>query len=367
MQTFSFRDSIRTVMIRALMIAMAVFFSVDVCLAQDSLLVVSSASRSARWIRYTDVSNSLYRYLSGQAFERLERRAEAVAKLKTADQWRKRQAEIRMTLNDIVGPFPEKTPLNARVTCIVRKDGFRVEKIVYESMPGYYVTSALFVPNDLKGKAPAILFCIGHSDAAFRRPLYQHVALNLVRKGFVVLAIDPVGQGERLQYYDPEAGESRIGGSTLEHSYPAAQCFLSGKSIARYFIWDGIRGIDYLLSREEVDPDRIGCHGLSGGGTQSSYIAAFRRACQGCRPGGLHYDSHTAPGIHRPSGRRTEHVPRHRQGNRPCRSSRRPRAETGIDRRDNEGFFQHSGIAGNVRGTLRDVCRPGCGGQSRHG
>ena len=162
---------------------------------EDSLLVVSSASRSNRWIRFTDAENSLYRYLSGQVFECLGKRAEDVAKLKTADQWRARQSELRAAFDDIVGPFPEKTPLNSRVTGIVRKDGYRVEKVVYESMPGYHVTAALFVPDGLKGKSPAVLFCIGHSGAAFRRPLYQHVALNLVKKGFVVLAIDPVGQG----------------------------------------------------------------------------------------------------------------------------------------------------------------------------
>ncbi len=94
-------------------------------------------------------------------------------------------------------------------------------------------------------------------------------------KGFIVLAIDPIGQGERLQYFDPVKGESTIGSSTLEHSYPSVQVFLIGKSVARYFIWDGIRGIDYLLSRKEVDPKRIGVHGLSGGGTQTAYISAL--------------------------------------------------------------------------------------------
>ena len=83
------------------------------------------------------------------------------------------------------------------------------------------------------------------------------------------------GQGERLQYFDPEEGKSRVGGSTSEHSYVGAQCFIAGNSIARHMIWDGIRGIDYLLTRDEVDPERIGLTGLSGGGTLTSYIGAF--------------------------------------------------------------------------------------------
>ena len=116
--------------------------------------------------------------------------------------------------------------------------------------------------------------------------MYQQPLLNLVKKGFIVLAIDPIGQGERLQYFDPVKGESTIGSSTLEHSYPSVQVFLIGKSVARYFIWDGIRGIDYLVSRKEVDPKRIGVHGLSGGGTQTAYISALDERVVASAPAG---------------------------------------------------------------------------------
>jgi cephalosporin-C deacetylase-like acetyl esterase len=157
---------------------------------------------------------------------------------------------------------------------VLKRDGYRVEKLIYESMPGYFVTAALFIPNKIRGKAPAILNAIGHSTQSFRRDIYQHVIINLVKKGFIVLTYDQIGQGERLQYYDVEIGESRFG-STTEHSYPGAQCFISGYSPAKYFIWDGIRGIDYLLTRKEVDPERIGMTGLSGGGTSTAFIAAI--------------------------------------------------------------------------------------------
>ena len=79
----------------------------------------------------------------------------------------------------------------------------------------------------------------------------------------------------RLQYFDPQKNKSVVGCSTTEHSHAGIQCFLTGRSIARYFTWDGIRAIDYLLTRPEVDPNRIGVTGLSGGGTQSSYIGAI--------------------------------------------------------------------------------------------
>ena len=168
----------------------------------------------------------------------------------------------------------------------IRKNGYRVENIIYESLPGFYVTASLFIPSNIRKPAPAILFCSGHSSGAYRLPFYQLPLLNLVKKGFIVLAIDPVGQGERLQYFDPEKGESAIGGSTNEHSYPSAQVFLNGRSIARYFLWDGIRGIDYLVSRKEVDGQRIGVHGLSGGGTQTAYISALDERVGASAPAG---------------------------------------------------------------------------------
>ena len=174
----------------------------------------------------------------------------------------------------LLGPFPEKTPLNIRVTGVIQKEGYRVEKLIFESQPNYYVTAAIFIPENLEGKAPAILNPIGHSTMSFRRDIYQHTIINLVKKGFIVLTYDPIGQGERLQYYEKESGKSRFS-STHEHSYPGAQCFLSGYSPAKYFIWDGIRGIDVLLSRKEVDPDRIGITGISGGGTLTAFIAAI--------------------------------------------------------------------------------------------
>ncbi len=228
-----------------------------------------------RWMRWTDASNSLYHHLMDQAIQLLDERAARVATLKTEGQWLKRQEEVRQTLMEIVGPFPEKTPLNPRIVDVLHKNGYRVEKLVYESQPDYYVTACLFVPDDLNGKTPAILNPIGHSGESFRRPIYQDVILNLVKKGFIVLTYDPISQGERLQYFDPEEGKSRVGGSTSEHSYVGAQCFIAGNSIARHMIWDGIRGIDYLLTRDEVDPERIGLTGLSGGGTLTSYIGAF--------------------------------------------------------------------------------------------
>ncbi|UCD51235.1 MAG: acetylxylan esterase, partial [Phycisphaerales bacterium] len=228
-----------------------------------------------RWIEWSDGGAMLLKHLNAEAFRHLNERDRVVASLRSATNWKRRKRETYEKLTDIVGPFPERTPLNPIITGVVNGEGYRVEKIVFESMPQYYVTAALFIPNETTKKRPAILNVIGHSTASFRRETYQVVILNLVKKGFIVLAMDPYGQGERIDYFDPEKGKSTVGGSTAIHSYVGNQMFLTGVSPGRYFIWDGIRAIDYLLTRQEVDPERIGVTGLSGGGTQTTYISVF--------------------------------------------------------------------------------------------
>jgi dienelactone hydrolase len=227
-----------------------------------------------RWIEWTDGKNMLVHHLNKQAFDYLDIRDKEIAGLKTKEDWVNRQKKMKDILIKTVGPFPEKTPLNSKVTGVVKKDGYKIEKIIYESMPGFYVTSCLYIPEG-RGEKPAILFVSGHTQESFRHEAYQTMILNFVKKGFIVFAIDPISQGERIQLYNPEKNSSLIGPTTREHGYLGNQTLISGVSLARYFIWDGIRAIDYLMTRKEVDPERIGVTGQSGGGTQASYIFAF--------------------------------------------------------------------------------------------
>ncbi|GAA4312402.1 alpha/beta hydrolase family protein [Compostibacter hankyongensis] len=248
------------------------------CKGQDAYAVLQG------WNRYSDARNALYHDMAEQAYDQLEERERRIAQLHSLSDWQQRQKAVKKTLMDMVGPFPGKTPLNVKITKTVKKEDYTVEDIIYESEPGFYVTSSLFIPRGLKGKAPAVIYCSGHTDKGYRDAVYQHVILNLVKKGFIVFAFDPVGQGERLQYYDKDSGRSVVGGPTHQHSYPGAQAFITGSSLARYMIWDGIRAVDYLLTRREVDPDRIGITGRSGGGTQSAYIAAFDERIHAAAP-----------------------------------------------------------------------------------
>jgi dienelactone hydrolase len=228
-----------------------------------------------QWIRWNNGGSLLINHLIDQAFGYYAKRDVDIARLKTKEDWEQRQRHVGAKLMEIVGPFPEKSPLKAVVRGIVKKDDYHVEKIIYESFPGFYVTGSLFIPSRIKGRAPAILNVIGHEQESYKEELDQVIILNLVKKGMVVFAIDPIGQGEHVQYFEPEINFSSIGYSVIEHCYFGNQCFLSGVSPARYFIWDGIRAIDYLLTRKEVDPARIGVTGFSGGGTVTSYLGAF--------------------------------------------------------------------------------------------
>jgi hypothetical protein len=261
-------------LIISLIISVVFLFTVSVrnSNSQSELDVVKN-----NWLQFSDVQNSLYHHLASQAYLLLEKREQKVAGLKTLSEWQDYQKSIRETMIRIVGPFPEKTPLNAKTIRIIDKKEYRIEHIIFESQPSFYVTSSLFIPSGLKknNKAPAIVYCSGHSNDGYRNSVYQRVILNLVKKGFIVFAFDPIGQGERSEYWDPAKGISFLGGPTKEHSYSGTQAFIAGSSEARYMIWDGIRAVDYLLSRKEADPARIGITGRSGGGTQSAYIAAF--------------------------------------------------------------------------------------------
>ena len=215
----------------------------------------------------------LLQELNALAQQQLERRALAIAAIRDLPGAAKRQAEVRQRVLTLIGGLPDyHGALNAKVTRTTRRDGFSIDNVRFESLPGYYVTANLYRP-DLPGKHPAILMSMGHWESG--KAAGQLLSTHLARKGFVVLAYDPVGQGERQQAYDARVGRSLLGGATDQHFTNGPAAILMGQSVARYFIHDGMRAIDYLVSRPEVDPERIGATGCSGGGTQTTYIAAL--------------------------------------------------------------------------------------------
>src|SRR3954469_7563862 len=211
--------------------------------------------------------------LNAIAQGQLRARAKEVAAVHDTATAQARQKQVRERILSLIGGLPEyRGPLNARVTKTTRRDGFIIDHVLFESLPQYYVTANVYRPKGA-GRHPAVLMSMGHWESG--KAAGQLLSSNLARKGFVVLAYDPVGQGERQQAYDPRIGRSLIGGPTEQHFSNGAAAILMGQSVARYFIHDGMRAIDYLVSRSEVDPDRIGATGCSGGGTQTTYISAL--------------------------------------------------------------------------------------------
>jgi dienelactone hydrolase len=220
-----------------------------------------------------DAPGDLLRWMDRIAQSQLDAREKRIESIRTPDVARARQREVRAKVLQLIGGLPDYDgPLNARITGRIAGDGFTVEKVVFDSLPRFVVTGNLYVPAS-PGRHAGVLFPLGHWDQG--KPAAQLIASNLARKGFVVLAYDPVGQGERQQAYDARMGRSLAGGSVEQHLLNGAQSLLVGESFARYRIWDAKRALDYLVSRPEVDPERIGCTGCSGGGTVATYISAL--------------------------------------------------------------------------------------------
>jgi len=234
----------------------------------------SDPGNDGKWLLYKHNNEALYTIITNKAFQLLNERDKKIERLQTKEDWQSYQHSLKGKMFPSISKF-ERGPLNAQITGTLKRDNFTVEKILFESHPGFYVTAAMFLPKKRQNPAPCVIYCSGHSDLGFRNEVYQRVIFNLVEKGFIVFAFDPIGQGERFQYLDEQTGKSIIGGPTTEHSYAGVQTLFTGTSLADYFVWDGVRALDYLETRKEVDMTRIGITGRSGGGTQSAMIAAF--------------------------------------------------------------------------------------------
>jgi dienelactone hydrolase len=216
----------------------------------------------------------LHRYLLDRAHKHFEARRKAISAIKTPEDVVRRQQEMREFLLHSLGDLPERTPLNGRVAGTLKRAGYRIEKIIFESRPDHHVTANLYLPDgQSKPPFPGVLLPCGHSDNGKAYAEYQRACILLAKNGMAVLCYDPIGQGERFQLLD-EQGKPVVRGTT-EHTMAGIGALLVGRQLASYRIWDGLRALDYLASRPEVDPKRLGCTGNSGGGTMTAYLMAL--------------------------------------------------------------------------------------------
>lgn len=182
--------------------------------------------------------------------------------------------QLRAKFIEAIGGLPKPGPLNAQVTGTVKREGFTVEKVIFESRPNHHITAALFLPaNRGDRRVPGVLIPCGHAELAKADAKYQKAAALLALNGMAALLFDPIDQGERMQIVKPDGSYPFWG--TKGHLTLGVGCIFLGNNTAQYMIFDGMRAIDYLQSRPEIDPERIGCMGNSGGGTQTAYLAAL--------------------------------------------------------------------------------------------
>ncbi|MGD0732352.1 MAG: acetylxylan esterase [Terracidiphilus sp.] len=214
------------------------------------------------------------RYQTALAWDEEELRRERWSQIKSEDDLLRLRAELRKVLLEMIGGLPtEKTDLHAQMTGTIHAAGFHIDKLIYQSFPGFYVTALVYVPENGDKLHPAILVPAGH--AVNGKNHYQALCERLVLRGYLVISWDPVGQGERSQFWDAKAKKSRYNLVCGEHAVMGNLAYLAGANLARWEAWDGMRAVDYLVSRADVDGERIGITGTSGGGFQTALIGAL--------------------------------------------------------------------------------------------
>jgi len=238
-----------------------------VTLAEENLQVLPGTING---VKPSDMMNH---YLRRQAQQQFGNWKAEYEQRKTPEQIAEYQKRLRRKFLEALGPFPRRTPLNPRITGVVQRNGYKVEKVIFESQPRHYVSAVLFLPDSKVHKPPypGVLVPCGHTRNAKGYESYQTMGALLALNGMAALVFDPIDQGERIQLLSqsPELWGTRA------HTMIGVGSILLGRNTAWFEIWDGMRGIDYLQSRPEVDPTRIGCTGNSGGGTQTSYLMSL--------------------------------------------------------------------------------------------
>jgi cephalosporin-C deacetylase-like acetyl esterase len=211
------------------------------------------------------------------------------ARIHTAAEVAERNHFVREKFREMIHGYPERNPLDAITVAARQRDGYHVENVMFQSRPDFWVTGNLYVPEPRRGRCAGIVSPTGHAAWGRMDPEYQTAYISLAKAGFVVLSLDPIGQGERRQFWNPQTGVTDVGSSpTTEHSMSGQLLLLMGDNLTLWRVWDAMRAIDYLQSLPEVDPEQIGCAGHSGGSTLGLFVSSLddRIKCTVCAEGG---------------------------------------------------------------------------------
>lgn len=223
---------------------------------------------------FFQLHDKLICHVRKRAEEGFRRNQEKREKITSEELHKKAALELTGQFIESMGgiPYDPSLPLNARITGWIEQEYYTIEKLIFESRSGVYVTANVYVPKNKEKPHGAVLFLCGHSYNAKAMVRYQAAAAIIASCGLTVLTMDPIGQGERKMYVEPD-GTLQLSESTVEHNHLGQQCFMVGESLTRYFVADAMKAVDYLMTRPEVDPKKIGVTGCSGGGTQTCVLA----------------------------------------------------------------------------------------------
>ncbi len=213
----------------------------------------------------------LQNYYGRIAAEAAERRRAEWAMIETPEAAAGYVRRARARIEAAFGRFPERTPLAPEVTGRIEHDGVRMEKVLIEVLPGQHATLLVYRSADAVPdiRQPGILHLCGHSPNGKDYGEFQMLNLSLARMGMTVAILDPFGQGERRQFPGYDFGPVR------EHNLAGKMLGLTGEFFGSRRVWDAMRALDYLAARPDVDAERLGVTGVSGGGTLSSYLFAL--------------------------------------------------------------------------------------------
>jgi cephalosporin-C deacetylase-like acetyl esterase len=214
-----------------------------------------------------------YGRLQQEAFAALDQRASTYEQLKTHEDVRAYQQRLRDFFVQQLGGFPRRSPLNASTIRTIPGNGYRIECVIFDSQPQHRITANLYLPQS-NGPVPGVVVSSGHSRTGKTADYNQRFGIAMARHGMAALCFDPIGQGERSQMLKDD-GQPLFSGTTTEHFLIGVGSTLVGRNTATYRVWDAMRAIDYLASRPEIDAQKIGMTGCSGGGTLTSYTMAL--------------------------------------------------------------------------------------------
>ena len=215
----------------------------------------------------TAVRGTMLRNYYLKKFQALDRKRDArLAKVKTKEDAAKYISEIREKLKNVFGPMPPVKPIAPQITGTLSTDKLLIDKVLFQSRPGYYVSALFYRPKEYRKKLPGVLFLCGHSAEGKQAKTYQRMPQSLALRGFGVLAVDPYGQGERQEHG---------GGAAAEHNRFGQRLAMLGEFFGTWRLHDALTALEYLKTRPEIDPARLGATGCSGGGTLTSYVNAF--------------------------------------------------------------------------------------------